>query len=425
MLQFPMIPHQSFAVLNSSYSTRLYWNPPLRVSSIVEALSSDYEEADYSKNHWIVLMHTVGMEFETEQALFNYYIRTLATVVGSDEEAKRKTYFVACGYPFGFGAELDDETSYGLYEHPGVTQVVEDFGHKYRKYNIGDQSAPHFTPINRNHRVDDIFSYHHLSECNSAWSSDHWLIHIQSPHGEFSTRQQVIDLCIRMLAEVVGSVDDAKKKIYTFWCKMPFGFGAAIDKETLIRLKALPDVVLALPDYAFDVKLKDAVRSLNCFSLMNHHHRLDNVFSYHHLSEKNSKWNSDHWLIVIKQHEFGFTTREETVDLFIKILAEVIGSEQEAKQKIYIIWSHFPFGFGAEIDNETSNKLKGFKHVLNVLPDYAFDVKDKVTRGLLICHLLQKSKFEAYSLRNLKNIEEVDQPWSRRNLLEHPECGDN
>ncbi|KAF5205403.1 multiple organellar RNA editing factor 2, chloroplastic-like, partial [Thalictrum thalictroides] len=125
--------------------------------------------------------------------------------------------------------------------------------------------------------------------------------------------------------------------------------------------------------------LGESVQSLAPFTLMNYNHRLDNLFSYHHLSEKNSKWNSDHWLIVIKQRESELKTEAQTLDFFIKILAEAIGSEQEAKERIYIIWSNFPFGFGAEIDEETSNKLKGCPNVLKVLPDYSFDVKDKVS----------------------------------------------
>ncbi|KAF5182549.1 hypothetical protein FRX31_027864, partial [Thalictrum thalictroides] len=57
--------------------------------------------------------------------------------------------------------------------------------------------------------------------------------------------------------------DDAKKKIYSVWCKMPFGFGAEIDEETLNRLKALPDVLLVLPDFAFDVKLEKEGKAFN------------------------------------------------------------------------------------------------------------------------------------------------------------------
>ncbi|CAM8930362.1 unnamed protein product [Rhodiola kirilowii] len=52
-------------------------------------------------------------------------------------------------------------------------------------------------------------------------------------------------------------------------------------------------------------------------------------------------------------------------------------SEEEAKKKIYNVSCERYFGFGCEIDEETSNKLEGIPGVLFVLPDSYVDAENK------------------------------------------------
>ncbi|KAK8623811.1 hypothetical protein V6N13_065174 [Hibiscus sabdariffa] len=65
------------------------------------------------------------------------------------------------------------------------------------------------------------------------------------------------------------------------------------------------------------------------------------------------------------------------IDCYIKTLAKVVGSEEEAKKKIYNVSCERYFGFGCEIDEETSNKLEGLPGVLFVLPDSYVDPENK------------------------------------------------
>ncbi|KAL5068362.1 hypothetical protein RYX36_019249 [Vicia faba] len=51
--------------------------------------------------------------------------------------------------------------------------------------------------------------------------------------------------------------------------------------------------------------------------------------------------------------------------------------EEEAKKKIYNVSCERYFGFGCEIDEETSNKLEGLPGVLFVLPDSYVDPEYK------------------------------------------------
>ncbi|KAF9592642.1 hypothetical protein IFM89_016299 [Coptis chinensis] len=45
-------------------------------------------------------------------------------------------------------------------------------------------------------------------------------------------------------------------------------------------------------------------------------------------------------------------------------------------------WLRPPWGFAAEIDEDTLNKLKALPNVLQVLPDYSFDLKDELYEEL-------------------------------------------
>ncbi|KAF9604065.1 hypothetical protein IFM89_001940 [Coptis chinensis] len=92
-----------------------------------------------------------------------------------------------------------------------------------------------------------------------ACKSDHWLVHLKRPECVFSNYTKCIHYCVRLLAEVVGSEDEAKEKIYMVWCAPPFGFAAEIDMETLNKLKVLQDVLALLLDYSVSAKTKNDI----------------------------------------------------------------------------------------------------------------------------------------------------------------------
>ncbi|CAD6262434.1 unnamed protein product [Miscanthus lutarioriparius] len=86
---------------------------------------------------------------------------------------------------------------------------------------------------------------------------EHWLIVMDKPGGEGATKQQMIDCYIQTLAQVVGSEEEAKKKIYNVSCERYFGFGCEIDEETSNKLEGLPGVLFVLPDSYVDAENKD------------------------------------------------------------------------------------------------------------------------------------------------------------------------
>nr|CAB3466770.1 unnamed protein product [Digitaria exilis] len=86
---------------------------------------------------------------------------------------------------------------------------------------------------------------------------EHWLIVMDKPGGEGANKQQMIDCYIQTLAKVLGSEEEAKKKIYNVSCERYFGFGCEIDEETSNKLEGLPGVLFVLPDSYVDPEYKD------------------------------------------------------------------------------------------------------------------------------------------------------------------------
>lgn len=84
----------------------------------------------------------------------------------------------------------------------------------------------------------------------------------------------------------------------------------------------------------------------------------------------------EHWLVVVEKPE-GDPTRDEIIDSYIKTLAPIVGSEEEARMKIYSVSTRHYFAFGALVSEELSYKLKELPHVRWVLPDSYLDVKNK------------------------------------------------
>ncbi|XP_057965619.1 multiple organellar RNA editing factor 8, chloroplastic/mitochondrial [Malania oleifera] len=84
----------------------------------------------------------------------------------------------------------------------------------------------------------------------------------------------------------------------------------------------------------------------------------------------------EHWLVVMEKPE-GDPTRDDIIDSYIKTLAMVVGSEEEARMKIYSVSTKHYFAFGALVSEELSYKIKELPRVRWVLPDSYLDVKNK------------------------------------------------
>ncbi|XVE50119.1 hypothetical protein DITRI_Ditri01bG0136200 [Diplodiscus trichospermus] len=84
----------------------------------------------------------------------------------------------------------------------------------------------------------------------------------------------------------------------------------------------------------------------------------------------------EHWLVVVEPPKED-ATRDDIIDSYIKTLAQVVGSEEEARMKIYSVSTRHYYAFGALVPEELSYKIKELPGVRWVLPDSYMDVKNK------------------------------------------------
>ncbi|KAL3627228.1 hypothetical protein CASFOL_028591 [Castilleja foliolosa] len=94
----------------------------------------------------------------------------------------------------------------------------------------------------------------------------------------------------------------------------------------------------------------------------------------------------EHWLIVMDKPGGEGATKQQMIDCYIQTLAKILGSEEEAKQKIYNVSCERYFGFGCAIDEETSNKLEGVPGVLFVLQIHMLTLKTKTMEGFALLY---------------------------------------
>ncbi|KAL9679850.1 hypothetical protein QQ045_017721 [Rhodiola kirilowii] len=84
----------------------------------------------------------------------------------------------------------------------------------------------------------------------------------------------------------------------------------------------------------------------------------------------------EHWLIMMQKPE-GDPSREEIIDSYIKTLTQIVGSEEEAKMKIYSVSTKHYYAFSCLLSEEVAKKLNDLPGVSWVLPDAYMDIKNK------------------------------------------------
>ncbi|KAL3577507.1 hypothetical protein D5086_019011 [Populus alba] len=77
-------------------------------------------------NHWLIVMEFPNDPKPTEEEMINAYVKTLSSVLGSEEEAKKSIYSVSTTTYTGFGALISEELSYKVKALPGVLWVLPD-----------------------------------------------------------------------------------------------------------------------------------------------------------------------------------------------------------------------------------------------------------------------------------------------------------
>ncbi|KAJ0259764.1 Multiple organellar RNA editing factor 6 [Hirschfeldia incana] len=121
---------------------------------------------------------------------------------------------------------------------------------------LTDRSGGSYSPLNSRSNFSDRAPTE-MAPLFPGCDYEHWLIVMDKPGGENASRQQMIDCYVQTLAKIVGSEEEAKRKIYNVSCERYFGFGCEIDEETSNKLEGIPGVLFVLPDSYVDPEYKD------------------------------------------------------------------------------------------------------------------------------------------------------------------------
>ncbi|KAF9625598.1 hypothetical protein IFM89_024371 [Coptis chinensis] len=200
-----------------------------------------------------------------------YYVKMLAEVVGSTEIAEDSIYIMWNDMPCGFGAEIDEEAANKLKGRSEVLNVLPDYafdeyvkflnlsisrsksGWKYTSESASDILIDGYTsedferPVGESDNSELGYSVSSRAVKFDPDLTD-WFISLEKPCGEVAPLLQ-IDSYVRTLATVVGSEEEAERKIYRIECGgCLFGFGATIDEETANKLNGLPGVLNVFPE---------------------------------------------------------------------------------------------------------------------------------------------------------------------------------
>ncbi|KAA0063450.1 hypothetical protein IC582_007651 [Cucumis melo] len=105
------------AALDSDYSSK-------RSSSNEQRETIMLPGCDY--NHWLIVMEFPKDPAPTREQMIDTYLNTLATVLGSMEEAKKNMYAFSTTTYTGFQCTVSEETSEKFKGLPGVLWVLPD-----------------------------------------------------------------------------------------------------------------------------------------------------------------------------------------------------------------------------------------------------------------------------------------------------------
>ncbi|XP_048535799.1 organelle RRM domain-containing protein 1, chloroplastic isoform X2 [Triticum urartu] len=202
-------------------------------------------------SRWVVVMDDPpepegGGEVSRAEAV-DYYVATLARVLGSEQEAQMCIYDASWDRNYEFCCEIDEEASKKLAKMPGVLAVRMVKGDVPEKDNLSSS----LSPVNLGSFSD--------AACNNSSSekSEFWLVRMEKPGVEVVTKAQMVDHYTQILVKVLGNEKDAQVSIYHVSWEENYGFCCHIDEQCAKELADVPGVISVLPDSNFGSDKKD------------------------------------------------------------------------------------------------------------------------------------------------------------------------
>ncbi|KAI3521364.1 hypothetical protein L1887_10827 [Cichorium endivia] len=97
---------------------------PLPIPGVkLDRAATPIDGCDYK--HWLVVMDP-PTNYPLRHQIVERYIQTLASALGSEEEAKRSIYSISTKYYYAFGCKIDDNVIHSIKSMPNVRWVLPD-----------------------------------------------------------------------------------------------------------------------------------------------------------------------------------------------------------------------------------------------------------------------------------------------------------
>ncbi|XP_078160410.1 RNA-binding (RRM/RBD/RNP motifs) family protein [Carex rostrata] len=171
--------------------------------------------------------------------VIDYYVDSLARVLGSEREAQMSIYNASWQDSYCFKCDIDEESAIKLSKISAVLSVKRDTDEE-RRMNNSNLSLCDET------KMDDNTMLSKSRELNQ-----YWLVQTEKPGIKVVTQAQVVDYYTNILTKILGNEKDSQVSIYRISWEKDFWFCCHIDEQCARELSDLHEVLSVEPDSNF------------------------------------------------------------------------------------------------------------------------------------------------------------------------------
>uniref|UniRef100_A0A1J3JZ37 Organelle RRM domain-containing protein 1, chloroplastic n=1 Tax=Noccaea caerulescens TaxID=107243 RepID=A0A1J3JZ37_NOCCA len=191
----------------------------------------------------------------------------------------------------------------------------------------------------------------------------YWMVILDNPPQWVSSKSDIVDYYVAILAKVLGNEKDAQMSIYDASFDTHFGFCCHIDEDASRQLARLPGVVSVRPEADYSSEIKNyGIGNQRGVSLFDHE-------------------TVKHWMVRVDKPGVGIVTKAQMVDHCVQLLSKVLRNEKDSQMCIYHVSWRTNFGFCCHLDGNCAEELAGVPGVLGVVPDNNFESLNKDYEG--------------------------------------------
>ncbi|CAF1931889.1 organelle RRM domain-containing protein 1, chloroplastic isoform X2 [Brassica napus] len=201
------------------------------------------------------------------------------------------------------------------------------------------------------------------SSSSTLSRNTYWMVVLDKPPQGVSSKSDIVDYYVEILAKVLGNEKDAQMSIYDASFDTHFGFCCHIDEDASRQLVSLPGVLSVRPEADYSSGNKNyGIGKQAGVSLFDH-------------------GTVKHWMVRIDKPGVGIVTKAQMVDHCVQLLSKVLWNEKDAQMCLYHVSWQSKHGFCCDLDETCAEELAGVPGVLAVVPDNNFESLNKDYEG--------------------------------------------